>query len=173
MIRVGRSLKFLRVAGIALGRQPLELPCCRAFVARLAVHSRVRADQGEAILVITNRLHGDFPALDGVARFAIRAELPAVNVRMAVRAFLAHIGENQFHVALDALHFFMHATQGISRRVVAEFRNAADGLPTQSGVAVFACNVEGTVGIASSRLLRRALRPLSVGLECEQNNRDL
>lgn len=54
----------------------------------------MRADQREAILMITNRLHRDLPALDGVARFAIRAELAAVEVRMAVRAFLTHIGEN-------------------------------------------------------------------------------
>ena len=84
MIRVGRSLKFFRVAGIALGRQPLELSCCCAFVTRFAVNIRVRADQREAILVIAYGLHRNGPAFNRVAGLAIRAELRTVNIRMAV-----------------------------------------------------------------------------------------
>ena len=53
----------------------------------------MRADQREAILVVANRLHGHFPTLDRVTRFAITAELAAVNVRVAIRTFLANICE--------------------------------------------------------------------------------
>ncbi len=94
MVRVGRRLKVFRVAGVALGRETLKLPRCCAFVTRFAVNGRVRADQWEAILVTTYGLHGNVPALDGMTRFAIRAELAAVNIRMAVGTFLTHIRKN-------------------------------------------------------------------------------
>jgi hypothetical protein len=79
-------------------------------VARFTVNRRVRADQREAILVVTNRRYRYLPTLDGMTRFAIRAELAAVNIRMAVRTFLSHVCKNEFHMALRALHFFVHAT---------------------------------------------------------------
>jgi hypothetical protein len=58
--------------------------------------------------MIANRRDRYFPALHRVARRAICAELPAVNISVTVRAFLPDIRENEFHMALCALHFFVH-----------------------------------------------------------------
>ena len=44
--------------------------------------------------MVPDRRHGNLPAFDRVTRFAIRPELAAVNVRMAVRASLSHIRKN-------------------------------------------------------------------------------
>ena len=84
MVRVSCGLKVVRVARVALGRKPLKLSSGCAFVARFAVNSRMRTDQRKAILMVAYRLHGDGPTLNRVTRFAIGAELPAVNIRMAV-----------------------------------------------------------------------------------------
>jgi hypothetical protein len=62
VVRVSRVFEVLRVAGIALRREPLELPGGSAFMARLAVDGRVCADQRKAILVVTNRRDRHFPA---------------------------------------------------------------------------------------------------------------
>ena len=47
--------------------------------------------------------------------------MPAVHIRMAVGAFVAHIGEDQFRMALRAGDGFMHAAQRIAGLVVIEF----------------------------------------------------
>lgn len=122
--------------------------------------------------MVANRCYGNPPAFDGVTRLAIRAELAAMNVRMAVRAFLADIGKDQLDVALGALHFFVHAPQRVRRFVVIEFRNAADGFPTQGSVTILARNVEGAVRIAGNRFLRSPVLPLAIGLERKQKKRD-
>lgn len=140
MVWVGCGFKVFGVARVALGGEPLKLPGGCASVARFAVNGCVCADQWEAILVVAYRLYGDIPTFDRVASFAIGAELRAVNIRMAVRTFLTHIRENQFDVALRARHFFMHAAERVARLVVLKFRDTANGLPTQGGMAVFARN---------------------------------
>ncbi len=109
MVRVDRALEFFGVAGIALRREPLELPRGGSGMAGFAIHGRVRADKWEAILVVTNRRYRYLPAFDGMTRFAIRAELAAMNVRMTVRTLPSDVGEDELHVALRALHFFVHA----------------------------------------------------------------
>jgi hypothetical protein len=140
-------------------------------VARFAVNSRVRTEQRKAILMVAYRLHGNGPALNRVTRFAIRTELPTVNVGMAVCTSLAHIRKHQFYVALRARHVFMHPAERVARLVVVKFRDAADGLPAQRGMAVFARNVKGgPVRITRNLLLRRSTRPLRMKLQGKQNN---
>ena len=131
MVWAGGGLVVRRVAGIALGRKPLKLPCGSALVTSLTFYRRMRADEREAILMVTNRGYGNLPAFDGVAGFTIRAELAAVNVGMAIRTFLPHIRKNEFHMALGALHIFVHAAQRVAGPVVVKFRDTADGLPAQ------------------------------------------
>ena len=62
---------------------------------------------------------------------AIRAELPPVNIGMAVRAFRADIGEYKLRMALYALYFFVHPPQRIAGLIMAEFGNTSDGLPAR------------------------------------------
>ena len=84
MVRVGCRLKVVRVARVALGREALKLSRGCAFVTRFAVNSRVCTDQRKTILMVAYRLHSNSPTLNRVTRFAIRTELPTVNVGMAV-----------------------------------------------------------------------------------------
>ena len=51
--------------------------------------------------------------------------------------------------------------------------DATDGLPAQGSVAVLAGNIESAMRIARDRFLRSTMRPLSVGLERKQKNRDV
>lgn len=173
MVWVDGALIVRSVAGIALCGEPLKLPGGCAFVARLTIYRRMRADKREAILVVANRRYGNLPAFDRVTGFAIRSELAAVKVRMTVGAFLSDIRKDQFHVALGALHFLVHPAQRVAGLVVVKLRNTADRLPTQRGVAVLAGNIESTVRIACTWFLRRTLRPLSASLEREKKNTDL
>ena len=135
-------------------------------MAGFAVNRRVRPYQRKSILVISNCRYRNVPAFDRVARCAARSELPPVNVRMAIRAFLAHIREHELHMALRALHFFVHSAQGIAGLVVVKLGNTADRPPTQGCVAVFAGDLQLSVRIARYLPLRRAGRPLAESLEC-------
>lgn len=75
----------------------------------------------------------------------VGAELPAVNVGVAIRAILAYVGEYRLGVASGAGHFFMHPAQRIPRGVVIELGDGPDGSPTGVGVAVFAGDIESSV----------------------------
>jgi hypothetical protein len=123
--------------------------------------------------VIANRRDGNVPALDRVTRLAIRPELAPVDVRVAIRAFLSHVCKNELHMALSALHFFVHPTQGIARLVVVELGNTADGFPTEGRVAVFTGNGECAVGIARNLFLPRCTLPLPESLERDEADSDL
>ena len=122
-----------------------------------------------------DRLNRDIPSFDGMAGVAIRPELAAVNVCVAIGAFLADVGENQLHVALRALHLFVHATQGVMRFVVVKLRNAANRLPTQGCMAVLARHVQpGTVRIAGDAVLcLRKSRTRRVRLNNGRQNAEL
>jgi len=64
-------LEIRLVAGITLRRHRRELAGGRAFVARIAVHGRVRSGEWEAIVVFLHLLHRDLPSPDCVALFAV------------------------------------------------------------------------------------------------------
>lgn len=74
----------------------------------------MRSYQRKAILVIANRIQGDIPPLDTVAAFAIRAELPAMDVGVAIGTVRAHILEDEAGMTLRATHLLVHAAQGIT-----------------------------------------------------------
>jgi hypothetical protein len=59
---------------------------------------------------------------------------------MAILAVLRHIRENRLHMALRALHFFVHAPQGILRLIVVKLGNRLDGPPSRGRVTVLARN---------------------------------
>jgi len=126
------------VAGLTLRRKSVKDSGGCAFVAILALNGGVRTHQREAVLVVLHLLRSDRPSLNGVALFAVRSHLPAVDVCLlvAVRAILANILEYWFYVASDALHFFVHSTERIIGFVMIEFGYRADGSPTSCGVTV-------------------------------------
>lgn len=152
VIRIRRFLEIRLVTRDAGGGQALELADCGALVAVFALNGGVRAQQRETVLVILYLLDGNVPALNGVALGAVRAHLALVNIGVAILTVFPDVGEDRLDVALHALDFFVHPTQGIFGLVVIEFGNGADGLPARSGVAIFARNCQGavrTTGVAA------------------------
>ena len=85
-------------------------------MAGVARNGGVCAEQREAILVILYLLGSNIPALHGVALFAVWTHLAAMDVRMAVCAVLSYICKDGLYVTLNALHFFVKATERILDR---------------------------------------------------------
>src|SRR6476659_2834134 len=81
-----RLLKLPGVTTDTVGRKSLKLPRGRALMAVVALQQRVCAKQREAVLVWLECLHGHAPAFHGVALLAAGAELPPVNIGVAVGA---------------------------------------------------------------------------------------
>lgn len=159
MVRLS-GLIVLSVARVTLRRESLELTYRCAFVARSTVERGVRPHKRETVLMLLDLLYGNMPALHRVTLLAGRAKLTLVNVSMAIRAFLANVGEHRFGMALGTSNTLVHAAQGKARLVVIELRNIADGLPSAHGVAVLAGNIQRAVrapraargGTSASRL---------------------
>ena len=105
----------------------------------------MRADQRKPVLVILNVPVGNLPAFYGMAAFAIRAELAAMYISMAIGAMGAYILENQRGVALRAANVLVHTPQRIAGVVVIELGDGADRLPTRERVTVLTRNGEGSV----------------------------
>lgn len=116
-------------------------------MAVLALQHGVRAHQRKSILVIADLLDRDLPALHRVAALAVRAELAAMNIRMAVRAMRAYVLESQIRVAFGARHLLVHASQRIAGLIVIEFGVRTDRLPAGVGVTALARDRQGTVRI--------------------------
>ena len=101
------------------------------------VRRGVRAEQREPVLVRPDRLHRHPPALRRVTALARAAELPPVDVRVAVGAARAGVLEDQAGVAQPACHALVRPAQGKPRlTVVVELQDAAQRAPTRRGVAV-------------------------------------
>jgi hypothetical protein len=158
VIGVHSGLKILQVARSASRRESDELSDRGALVAHIALHRCVRADQRKSVEVILNRLHRNIPAQRRVTLCAVRAKLALVNVRVAIRAILAHIREYRFRMAFRAINFFMHSAQWIARGVMIKFWDGANGGPTRSGVTILARNCQCTVR-AAARLSLSINRP--------------
>jgi hypothetical protein len=86
VIGVLSSGKVRQVAGVACGRHRLECAAGAVFVASVAVDGSVGARQREAIVVLLNVLNRDLPSPHSVALLAVGAQLPLVNVGMAILA---------------------------------------------------------------------------------------
>jgi len=152
--RIRRPQIIRHVAGRARrGKSQIISDRC-ILVAFLAFHNGVRAQQREPVEVVLNRLVRNLPAKGRVALGAIGAKLPTVNIGMATGAVLADVGEHWLGVAARAGHFFVHASKGVSRGVMIEFGNSANRSPAGVGMAILACNVQGTVRTPFGLLLR-------------------
>jgi hypothetical protein len=71
VIRIGGVLPIFQVAGIALRGEAIEDSRGKLRVAGVALDSGVGTEKREAVLVILYLLHGDVPALHGVALRAV------------------------------------------------------------------------------------------------------
>lgn len=136
-----------------------------------ALESRVRAQQWEAILVLLQFAGAHLPSVDGVAAFAIRAELVAMNVGVAIGTARAGVFKDKIRVALGAGNFRVRSTQRERSAVVIEFRQATNGLPTCARMAVLAGNANGSVGVPA-RLRLVPLRELGSEAPTGQQHRE-
>ena len=127
--RSGLLERFL-MTGVALNRQPLELPHSRALVTVGAVQSRVTSYQREPVVMLFGALVKDAPALHCMTLFTARAHLPAMNVGMAIGTVGPHVCEDRLGVTLGTGHSLVLAAQRILGCVVIEFRNRPNGLPS-------------------------------------------
>ena len=159
---------LLGVARVAIRAESDKLPGSGVRVAILALQGRVGAYQREAILVILDRLQVHLPAFHRVARFAIGAELSAMKVGMTIGAPHSHLCEHHVCVTLLAADVYMHATQPVTRFVVIELRDRAQGAPGRKGMAVLTRHVETAVRAHDFRAWGRLLR---LRRHCQQQQR--
>ena len=163
VIGIDSVLEVGSMTRITLRGHRLKLAVGGILMAGLTINRRVRPSQRETIIVLLNLLDRNRPAAHRMALLAIRAQLPLVNVGMAVLAALPNICEYELDVALHASDGLVHAAQRISRLIVIELRHGADGPPRISGVAVLARHIQiamrtvRTCGLRS-RLLRKYKR---------------
>lgn len=107
MIGAFRGVVRLQVAAHTFRREslPIELPDGPGFMARVAIHHCVRADERKAILVFVDVVHRHGPAVDVVTQVALGAILASMNVGVAVLALLACVGEDWVDMAFLARNF--------------------------------------------------------------------
>jgi hypothetical protein len=145
VIGIACFLKIGHMAGFASSGKTQVISDGSGFVALLAFHDGMRAEERKSVEVLRNRLDRYLPAENRVALGAIGAELTAVNIRVAIGTILANVGENRLHMAARAGYFFVHAAKGVTRGVVVKLGNGANRGPTCARVAIFAGNVQCSV----------------------------
>lgn len=158
MNRIRGFLIIREVAGRTFRGQTLELADSRTLVTIFTLHSGVRTEEREAVLVVFQLLHGNIPALHRMALRAVRAHFSLMHVGVAVLAILSDVRENWLDVALRALHLLVHAPQGISCLVVVKLRHRADGAPGCGCVTIFTRDCEGAVRASGALPLGRRCR---------------
>jgi len=146
VIRICRAQKIGQMAGRASRGKTEVLSRRRIFVALIALHRGVRSQQWKPVEMLLDCLHGNLPAKNRVTLGAVRAQLPAMDIRMTIRAVFAHIRENRLQVAFRAIRLRVHSTQRVARRVMIEFGDRSNRCPVRIGVAVFAGNGKRSVG---------------------------
>jgi hypothetical protein len=155
VIRICGALESVAMAGEALRGKPDKLSNRSAFVTLVANSHCVRADQREPVLVLLHFAERDPPAFHRVALLALRAELAAVDIRVAISALGAHVGKHEARVAQAAFHFFVEAAQRKAGFVVVEFRDIANRPPARESVAVLALLPKIAVRAARGAALQR------------------
>ena len=147
------------MAGIARGGEAHELSAGCALVARFAGERGVRTNQRKAVLVLLYVLDGNLPSLYRVACLALGPHLSAMDIGVAVSAFLSNISEYKFYVTLRACDFGMHPAQRVGCFAVVEIRHSPDRLPTNAGMAGLAGEIERAMGASGGGIGLRLLLP--------------
>lgn len=116
----------------------------------------MRAGQREAVHVLIDLLHRNFPSPDRMTGLAIRAHLALVDIGVAVGALVANVSEDHLGMAGRAGHTFVQAAQGILGLIVIELRHRSNGFPPINGVAVLARDIQ--ISVRTARALCRLWR---------------
>ena len=116
--------------------------------------------------MVADLLLGSKPALHDVALCAIRAELPQMDVGMAIRAILADIGENRLGMTLRARGSFVPPSKRKLRPIVVKLRNIANWAPPGSRMAILARFHYRAVWVWSCAALSKKIRCMSCKNQC-------
>jgi hypothetical protein len=111
MIEYAVLLKLAGVATNALRTESDVLPNRCAGMTGIARKSGVCTDEREAIPMVLNRACVHAPPLNGVAVLALGAELPLVEIRVAIGAAGAGFGKNFRYMARITRYILVHATE--------------------------------------------------------------
>ena len=91
VVRVTGRFEVGDVTRVALRRQCLKLAAGCSLVTGVAIQGGMSPGQRKAVVVLLHLLHRDLPSTNGVAPFAVRSQLPLVNIGVAVLATLSNI----------------------------------------------------------------------------------
>jgi hypothetical protein len=128
VIHRARLLKIVPVAGDARRAQSDKLPARGSAVAIVALKRGMGADQREAVQVAANRIHIRTPAVDRMAILTPGAELPAMDICVAISALLTNVSKNFSHMAGITCDILVHAAQRISGfAIVVKFDSLPNG----------------------------------------------
>ena len=131
------------------------------MMAGVAGSSGMRTDQRKPVIVLLRSRHRRLPAPDRVTVLAAGSELPAVQIRMALRALRGRFGKNQVRMATLACHPLVQTKQRETGPGVVEFLLSADRLPGRGRVTVLARHAQVAMRIrntAAHRVLCRQRR---------------
>lgn len=154
VVGIAGGLEIRGVTGVAVGGHRLKTAGGSSLVARIAIHRRVRAGQGKAIVVLLHFPNGNLPSANGMALLAVCSQLALVDVGMAILAPLSHAGEYGPDVTLGAGDGLVHTSQRIFGLVVVEFGNGANRSPRIGCVAILAGYIQVPVGTVRASRLR-------------------
>jgi hypothetical protein len=137
MVGVGGLFKGFCVAAETLSRKPetIELTDCSNFVAGVAVHYRVRADQGKTILVLVDVMDGYLPTVGVVAQFTFGAIFASMQIGMAVLALVGGVGELQIGMAVTTRDSSVTPTKRKPGARMIKFDFVLDHFPVRGRVA--------------------------------------
>lgn len=111
MVRRARLAECVHVATDTLGGETkaIKLADSANFMARIAIHHRVSADQRKPVLMLIDIVNRHLPAVGIVAKLAFRTIFPTMQISVAVLALVRNIAEVKVGVAIHALHFCVAA----------------------------------------------------------------
>jgi hypothetical protein len=143
MIRIARFLKRTQVTANAFGGEPktIELADGAHLVAGIAIHGRMRANQGKTILMFVDVVNRNLPAVGVVAECALSSVLPPMQIRVTVLTLHWRVAENQSLMAIGALDFCVPSAQRKLRMGMVELQLGAERFPALDGMALLAANL--------------------------------
>ena len=145
VVRVFNSTKFVEVATLAIYGEIGVLTIC---MAGLAVQSSMHTHQREAGAVMPlDHLCGFVPSSGRMTLLAIAAQLPLMNVKMAIKAALTRIGEHKRCMALHAPHLSVPPHQRKVSLAMIKIQGRLQPAPTFGGVTLAASKAEIPVGV--------------------------
>jgi hypothetical protein len=113
MVRRSGFSKSSHVAAGAFRRQSeaIELTDRSDLMTRIAIHSSVRTDQRETVLVFIDVMYRYLPPISVVAKLTLRAILTAMEVSMTILALFRNIAEIEISMAVTTCDHSVSSAQ--------------------------------------------------------------